>query len=343
MQILRLIALTHDLGHAPFSHASEALFDLEMEHEDYTKLIIIETEIGEYINIIGEKFQSEYGSKYKITPELIWMIYEGKDITNEDYIMPDFVFLKSFMDGELDCDKMDYLLRDSKFCGVSYGKYDLERFISTLTVYKEGSILQLAVEKGGIQAFEEFVLARYFMFIQVYFHKTRRFFDKLLVECLKAVLPENKYPIDLKEYLKWDDVRVLSEMAKKKESNDSIKAYFERRTYTCIYETPAHAGKAEGDKYDIILKFLIPQIGEGNIITDAVDKMAHKLQPVLFSAQDDSGKGVSIIDKYTARYKSIMEESVLLQGLNKPIDIKRIYVPHEKSEEAKEIVGRILN
>lgn len=112
-QILRLIGLTHDLGHAPFSHASEDLFENGKEHEDFTKQIICETDVANYINEIGQKFQHKYGSKYEITPELIWMIYEGKDITNEKYIVPDFIFLKSFMDGELDCDKMDYLLRDS--------------------------------------------------------------------------------------------------------------------------------------------------------------------------------------------------------------------------------------
>ena len=185
LQILRLIALTHDLGHAPFSHASEALFAGGKEHEDYTKDIIEQTEIADYINEIGELFQRTYGEQYGITPQLLWKIY-GEDPKNhmldDDYIWPDFMFLKSFMDGEMDCDKMDYLLRDSHYCGVSYGTYDLERFISTLTVYKkpEENILQLAINSGGIQAFEEFVLARYFMFIQVYFHKTRRYLDHLL-------------------------------------------------------------------------------------------------------------------------------------------------------------------
>lgn len=86
------------------------------------------------------------------------------------------------MDSELDCDKMDYLLRDSLYCGVNYGKYDVERLISCLTTYKKDNNIFLAIEKGGINAFEEFILARYFMFVQVYFHKTRRFLDKMLVE-----------------------------------------------------------------------------------------------------------------------------------------------------------------
>jgi len=187
-QILRLIALVHDLGHAPFSHGSEALFDDGLEHEDFTNKIICETEIADIILRIGEDFCKTNGvdDSYLITPRLLWSIYgEKKPESNPQYMnhLIDFKFLKSFMDSEPDCDKMDYLLRDSYYCGVNYGKYDLNRIIDSLTVYYDSkqNIKQLAFQKGGVHAFEEFVIARYFMFIQVYFHKTRRYLDKLLV------------------------------------------------------------------------------------------------------------------------------------------------------------------
>ena len=224
-QILRLIALTHDLGHSPFSHASEGLFASELEHEHYTKTIIEDTIISRYIVEIGNSLHEglckefvlssdELIKKYKvrpITPQLLWMIYGEKTAIHDEYIWPDFIFLKSFMDSELDCDKMDYLLRDSLYCGVTYGKYDLDRFVSILTAYKDKdkNILSLAICSGGIQAFEEFVLARYFMFIQVYFHKTRRCLDRLLVEGIKEILPEGIFPEKIDDYLKWDDTYVL--------------------------------------------------------------------------------------------------------------------------------------
>ncbi len=324
-QILRLIGLTHDLGHAPFSHASEELFEKGKEHEDYTKLIICETEIADYIRNIGKKFKKDLGEHYDITPDLIWMIYDGKDITNEKFILPDFLFLKSFMDGELDCDKMDYLLRDSLYCGVTYGKYDLKRFVSTLTAFKHENQIQIAIERGGVQALEEFILARYFMFIQVYFHKTRRFLDKSLVKCLKAVLPNGKYPDDICEYLKWDDVRVLGLFANS--TNSEVINFRNRQIMTCIYESKAHAGKEERKNSRLVFSLLEKEFGD-QVLYDSVDKAAHKLHPILLDANDDSGKGIMILDEKTGLTTNIMEESIILESIVKPIRINRIYANH---------------
>lgn len=329
-QLLRLIGLTHDLGHAPFSHASEELFENGKQHEDYTKVIICETEIAGYINSIGTKFKSQYGASYDITPELVWMIYEGKDITNEKFIFPDFLFLKSFMDGELDCDKMDYLLRDSLYCGVTYGKYDLDRFVSTLTAYKQNNQLQLAIERGGVQALEEFVLARYFMFIQVYFHKTRRYLDKILVKSLKSVLPNGKYPDTTSEYLKWDDIRILNLISESE--NDDVMAFKKRKIMTCVLESKAHSGIADKMNAKMIFNVLKKEYGD-SIVFDSVDKAAHKLTPMLFSHEDDSGKGIMILDEKTGEVKDIMEESIILESIVKPISINRIYAEKEIADE----------
>ena len=337
-QILRLIALTHDLGHAPFSHASEELFSDDREHESYTKDIIKHSEITDHINAIGAEFQAKHGEQYAITPDLLWLIYGEEDVLADNYIMPDFKFLKSLMDGEMDCDKMDYLLRDSKFCGVSYGKYDLDRFISTLTVYKnpDGTVMQLAISSGGLQAFEEFVLARYFMFIQVYYHKTRRYFDYLLVKCLKEILPDGKYPLDVNEYLKWDDVEILHAM--KEKASPLVEQYFARKTMTCVRETPAHAKSADNKTLEIIYRSLVKEVGEDNVMLNKVDKAAHKLLPAFLPTDDDSGKDIKIIDKYTGAAKNIMEESLILSGIVDPIKIRRLYVDKSHAARAKKLI-----
>lgn len=345
-QILRLIALTHDLGHAPFSHASEALFDKGVEHEDFTKKVLYETEIAGYIRTIGEAFQNKYGvgEEYNITPELLWLIYGEKNPElNKQYIMPDFKFLKSFMDSELDCDKMDYLLRDSYYCGVNYGKYDLKRLLSSLSVYTRPNhnIMQLAIERGGIHAFEEFVIARYFMFIQVYFHKTRRYLDKLLVNSIEYILPNAKYPDNVDEYLRWDDQTIIDKIKESQNRNTIAKQFINRQVMTCIYETSTHSDLGNDYHLFSIIKRELKSKLNSDIIEDTANKLAHKI-PILEQYDASSGKGIPILVRYMDNPTSIYMESILLQSLIKPINIKRLYIEKQYAEEAKKIVRKLL-
>lgn len=351
-QILRLIALTHDLGHAPFSHGSEALFDDGLEHEDFTNKIICETEIADIIVRIGQKFRDDYqvGEEYNITPQLLWSIYGEKNPeANPHYLahIVDFKFLKTFMDSELDCDKMDYLLRDSYYCGVNYGSYDLNRLIESLTVYSntDQNIKQLAIQKGGVHAFEEFVIARYFMFIQVYFHKTRRYLDKLLVRCIAEILTDNRYPSDVEEYLRWNDDLVIGKILENIEISENAAQYSAREVMSCVYETHTHANlnTNSGDLkvYQLLKRKLKEDLPECTIEEDEASKLAHKI-PILEQYDADSGKGIPIISSYLDKPTSIADESILLRGLTVPINIKRIYVDKSHSKEAKRIVKEYL-
>ena len=225
------------------------------------------------------------------------------------------------------------------FCGVSYGKYDLERFISTLTVYKNNNKMKLAIEKGGIQAFEEFVLARYFMFIQVYFHKTRRYFDHLLVKCLAEMLDGGKYPVEVSKYLEWDDIRVLNEI--NKSDKEIYRQYKSRVTMSCIYETTAHANSDEGNNYKIINNLLKKEFNTDKIYCNEVDKAAHKLQPLFMVTNDDSDRAILVIDGKTGLTKNVMDESLILKGIIEPISIKRIYVTKDIANQAKDIIQKI--
>lgn len=337
-QILRLIALTHDLGHAPFSHVSETLFDNGVEHEDFTKKIMIETEIADKIREIGQENINKFGAGYDITPELLWLIYgEKSPELDSRYIMPDFKLLKSFMDSDLDWDKMDYLLRDSHYCGVNYGMFDLNRLISSLSVYQDerNNSLQLAVKRGGIHAFEEFVIARYFMFIQVYFHKTRRYLDHLLVESIKTILPNSKYPEKVDEYLKWDDDKIIESIKAHAQENNYANQFMNREVMSCVYETRAH-GNQETDLqlFQIIKKEVRDK--KIAIYEDRASKAAHKIR--LEPYDSSSGKGIPILVKHSLKPSSISSESILLKSLINPIEIKRLYVKKEHMSTVTDII-----
>ncbi len=334
-QILRLIALTHDIGHAPFSHASESLFPNNKEHEDYTVEIVTQTEISKIIDKIGAEFVQKYGDEYNITSQLICDIYMGKNAGANS----EFTFLKSFMDSELDCDKMDYLLRDSYYCGVQYGIYDIERLLSSFTIYYNGNIPRLAIKSGGVQVFEEFVLARYFMFIQVYFHRTRRFLDIMLGRALQSILPESLYPTNIEDYLQWDDCRVLQLLKENVNNNEACYNIINRFIYPRVDCSKTHPSESDKKLFRRNKKDLFEKIGEEFFIEDiSADKMPHKI-PVRVEIDDE--KAIIIYDFQTDKRSTISEESEIIKILTEKIDIMSLYCHPSKRAEALEVMRKI--
>jgi HD superfamily phosphohydrolase len=124
--------------------------------------------------------------------------------------------------GPADIDKLDYLLRDSHFCGVNYGRYDLDKMVETARTVSAGGETYLAFHEDGLYALEEMLLARYHMHRQVYGHKTRVGIDRMLVRAMMLGVEEGVLPVTVfhppakldkafvVEYLSWDDARVTS-------------------------------------------------------------------------------------------------------------------------------------
>ena len=195
--LLRLVALLHDIGHGPFSHPSEELFPNGLDHEQYAAKIIAEdTELCEIIKDLPERYD------VNVTAENIINFIIGKE--------PE-PFLQQIISGPLDADKMDYLLRDSYYAGVDYGRFDLDRIINTLVVVEHPIIKgpALGIDIGGLFAAEAMVLARYYMFLQVYFHEIRRAYDFHLTDFLKELLPGGKYPEKVEDFINYDDYFVF--------------------------------------------------------------------------------------------------------------------------------------
>jgi uncharacterized protein len=278
------------------------------------------------------KMQRDFGEQYGITPKLVCNVYLGK--TAE----PMHIFLRKFMDSELDCDKMDYLLRDSLYCGVSYGKYDLERLLSSLTVYKDGEQPRLAVEKGGIHAVEEFILARYFMFVQVYFHRTRRLFDTMLTRFLRESLPviegaeSGTYPVDVAQFLGWDDAKVWALMRGKVAENEWARRIIQRDIISLVYESPSHSDLGEKKIHNMMYSDIIKEVGKENIIKDSADKLPHKI-PARHGIDDE--KAIPVVEMRSKVPMSLSDQSEIIRNLTKPINILRIYAKEEVYEQAE--------
>ena len=176
VDLVRISGLLHDIGHGPFSHVSEGV--LSFPHEELTEYVIEKTSMHD---LLDEKFN---------TKDIIEIIH------GEGHLGP-------IISGELDVDRMDYLLRDSHNTGVAYGVIDYERIISNLQL-NDGLVLDIK----GVQAAEGALVSRYFMYPSVYQHHTTRIVNSMFRRALKREIDSGK--INEKDMYKYDDSDIIS-------------------------------------------------------------------------------------------------------------------------------------
>jgi HD superfamily phosphohydrolase len=165
-------ALLHDVGHGPFSHLFEQVLPHARHHEDWTREIVLDGSTD--VNRILKSFDPAL-------PDRVADLVQGKH---------ELTFLAKAVSGTFDVDRCDYLLRDAHATGVSYGSFDLDWLLRSLRfgVPISDAAPPLAIDGAkGIPAIESFLLARLFMFQQVYFHKTERASEWMLSRILERV------------------------------------------------------------------------------------------------------------------------------------------------------------
>ena len=223
---VRAAALLHDVGHAPFSHAMEKT--LGIHHEDLTIAAITSAE-----TVVNQTLSSHSAE----LPQRVASVVRG-----------DFkpAALAQLVSSQLDVDRMDYLLRDSLMTGAKYGLYDLEWIINALQIDGPGDRVYVAAR--GVYAVEEYLQARYYMFRQVYFHRTLRSAEAVLRSALRRALelvaegapvwcaPDASFtkvlqrqPLTITEYLQIDDSDVIFHLKQWQRDADPVLSDLSRR------------------------------------------------------------------------------------------------------------------
>jgi uncharacterized protein len=207
---LRVAALCHDMGHLPFSHAAEnELLPDHWDHEALTGTIIRSKQMEDLWNSMTPPLRSADIIKIAIGP---------KRLPNVEFSEWEEILSEMIVGDAFGVDRMDYLLRDSYHLGVTYGLYDRHRLIDTLRILprkdRGSGELSLGTEAGGLESSVALMLARYFMFKQVYFHPVRRIYDIHLKEFLKDWLGRGVFSTEVRNHLRITDNDVLVGIAK---------------------------------------------------------------------------------------------------------------------------------
>jgi HD superfamily phosphohydrolase len=203
---LRMAALCHDIGHLPFSHAAEKeLLPEGWDHERMTIELIRSPAMRSIWEEMTPPLRTEDVIKLAVGPDK----YREHVFTDWEIILSETIVGNVF-----GADRMDYLLRDSYHAGVAYGSFDRYRLIDTLRVLPRedqgSSEPALGLEEGGLHSAEALMLARYFMYQQVYFHPVRRIYDIDLKEFLKEWLPNGSFGVKIEKYLAMTDAEVTA-------------------------------------------------------------------------------------------------------------------------------------
>ncbi len=343
---ISLAALLHDIGHSPLSHALEPC--INGGHEEYTKNILRNTSIKDVL--------MDYGYSLRDIEEIIGYIL-GHHIK--------FPLGAQIIHSELDADRLDYLLRDSIFCGVKYGIYDLERLLISLKLHNN----HLLVSQKGIYAAEGFILARYHMYVQVYTHKTKCGFEIIAREIFKRLIEDSiiEYPPPdsdnlEEEILNKDDIWFFSQI-RKVLKNEDINNFLKKLIKMLLYREPLKLVDEERAYYSsderyvsekftllqhlkewkpIIEKFSERGISENEVFVD-VPSMELKQKPYyLRETEEYEGEPFPILvlspDNEIIDIAK-MRNSPIRDIAAKRLEIVRIYTFREKED----IVRRVLN
>ena len=215
---LRVASLLHDIGHGPFSHLSEEVMMLRSnkDHEQIGKEIIQRTEISDILSTHG------------FSPKQISDLSTGQSNSK---------FMNEIIAGSLSSDLMDYLPRDSLFTGAEYGRIDYNRIINSFTITDGRSI---ALQRSSLYSFESMLISRYEMFKAVYFHKTVRAAEVMLLHSILLAFDSIDFLTrNVQTYLALTDDTIIAKLLSARQIpvvRQLVRNYLDRKLLKCVYE-----------------------------------------------------------------------------------------------------------
>jgi HD superfamily phosphohydrolase len=338
-QTVRLSSLLHDIGHGPLSHTTEEVMppvsDLKIKiyskvenrksnHEDYTLKIISDSQLTPVL----EKSFTDLHPKY------IVRLIDKKLEEDDDFFFDNGInfkpLLSQIVSSELDVDRMDYLARDSFYCGTSYGHVDSDWLIANLTYYKNNNQLNLALNRKALYTFDDFLISRYHMYLMVYFHHKGIIYDEMLLRYLKSKDCDFKLPSSMEEYLKFDDYRLHSHLNESK--NLWAEMISQRTPFRMLFESDEQNSQE--------IPKLENALNSKNI--EFIKASSTGRLSKYYGDDKNNSEGIFVVDKESplsrkvARIEETTEIFVKYRNARK---IERLYVSRDDYSDAQKILG----
>lgn len=325
---LRMGGLLHDLGHGPFSHLFEEVLQKrkKISHEEIGKKIILQTEIGDLL--------SKSGFNKKFLAELAFGNSKHQ-------------FMNEIISGGLSADMMDYLPRDGYFTGAEHAKIDFKRIIQSLDVHEK----KLSLDKSALYSFESMMISRYQMFKAVYYHKTVRSAEVMLLESMSLADSElDLTSANLDNYSKLTDEFVISKLLSIPEKSLDLrrakqlaKDYQERKLLKCVFEKILSRHDLIGKIKTLDIKKQISQkskVEESEIFIDMSMTPSIPLTP-----SKKESKSIILTSKKGTLSKEAYElpisEIPLVSAISGFMNILRVYTA-QKNRKKVEIAAQII-
>ena len=335
---VKVAALLHDIGHGPFSHVIEPIFGFH--HEDFTIEAVLSSETA-----VGRLLR-------KYSPRL------SQDVA--DIIRGTFkpMALAQLVSSQLDVDRMDYLLRDSLMTGAKYGIFDLEWIIKSVEINEERD--HLYVSANGTYAVEDYLQARYYMFRQVYFHRTLRSAESVLRSLLRRAVDLFKTDQeavwfakgtafekvlrgdkpDLKDHLELDDTDVVFHIKRWQSSSDSILADLSNRFMNRSLFKAFDLDMPEDERREFT-RAAAEIVRRAGFDTDYyfIEDEAGDVPYYFYTRNDAKPKELIYVEEgfSRARIREISEVSPAVRGLQKGYQIHRVCFPAELKDEIEQL------
>jgi HD superfamily phosphohydrolase len=335
--VVRMAALCHDIGHLPFSHAAEKeLLPEGIGHEQITRMLIESDLMKPIWDAMRPRPEPEDVVKLALGPK------DAQDLTFDTW---EAILAEMIVGDVFGADRMDYLLRDSLHTGVAYGRFDHHRLIQTMRILPPapdrvgaaqapaGEVAArstLGIVRGGLESAEGLLIARYFMFSQVYFHPTRMIYDTHLKEFLQLWLADQggRFPADPEGHLRYTDNEVMAAISIAARDSASLAhepawRIANREHFRVFYERAPKDVALYPEAATAIYQAAVEKFGSENVRYRDSRKPAGTVD---FPVRDRDGKSVSSLALSQA-----------LQQLPEPKN-EFVYVVRERRKDARKWV-----